>query len=198
MRREAPPRLATWLLQRLAPGRHRESLEGDLLERYARGRSRLWYWREVAVAIVIARSHASRAWRPRIRMAIIKNCLHLLTELTVVLGATTLIDRSRHTQDWHDMLSPTFMATMAVLMAIGLLSLWLRTRLLESTRSLRPIKHLAAFFAVAALGAGTLSWASATSWAGSTAWAGSTHGRCNADACRCPHTESPSITSRGR
>jgi len=192
MMRKAPPRLATWLLHRLAVGRHCESLEGDLIERYARGRSNLWYWREVAMAIVIARSHASRAWRPRLRITIIKSCLHLLTELTVVLGATTLIDRSRHTQDWHDMLSPTFIATMTVLMAIGLASLWLRLRLLKATRSRRPIRHLAAFFAVAALGGGTLSWASSTSWAGST------HGRCNADACRCPHTESPSITSRGR
>jgi len=192
MMRKAPPRLATWLLQRLAASRHGESLEGDLIERYSQGRSRLWYWREVAMAIVIAQSRASRALRPRIRITLIKSCLHLLTELTVVLGATTLIDQSRHTQDWHDMLSPTFIATMTVLTAICLVSLWARMRLLKATRSLRPIKHLAAFFAVAALGAGTLSWASSTSWASPT------HRPCSADACRCPHTEPPSITSKGR
>jgi hypothetical protein len=84
------------------------------------------------------------------------------------------------------MLSPTFVATMTALMAIGLVSLWLRMRLVKSTRSLRAINPLIAFVAVAALGAGTLSWAS------------STHRPCGADACRCPQIEHPSVTSRGR
>jgi hypothetical protein len=183
MTRGRPPRVSTWLLKRLAAGRHGESLAGDLIEQYARGRSRLWYWRQAAMAILLARPYT---YRTRTATATCRVFLHLVTELAVVLGATTLIDQSRHAQDWHDMLSPTFVATMTALMAIGLVSLWLRMRLVKSTRSLRAINPLIAFVAVAALGAGTLSWAS------------STHRPCGADACRCPQIEHPSVTSRGR
>jgi hypothetical protein len=46
-----PPRLARTLLQRCCGGRFHESLEGDLLEEFAAGRSSAWYWRQVACAI---------------------------------------------------------------------------------------------------------------------------------------------------
>ena len=108
MMRGHPPRGATWLLQRLAAGWHSESLEGDLIEQYAQGRSRLWYWRQVAMAIVLARSHAFRA---RKWIATIRVFLHLLTELVIVLGAVSIIDQSRRAHDWQDMLSPAFIAT---------------------------------------------------------------------------------------
>jgi len=47
----APPRLATWLLQRCAGGYRCESLAGDLIEQYHAGRSNAWYWRQVLLAI---------------------------------------------------------------------------------------------------------------------------------------------------
>jgi hypothetical protein len=47
-----PPRLAAWLFERLASGPNRESLGGDLIERYASGRSGSWYWRQVVNAIL--------------------------------------------------------------------------------------------------------------------------------------------------
>lgn len=49
----APPRIATWLLLRLASGPRRESLIGDLIERHQQKRSTAWYWQQVLVAIVL-------------------------------------------------------------------------------------------------------------------------------------------------
>jgi hypothetical protein len=178
-----PPRVATWLLQRLAAGWHSESLEGDLIEQYAQGRSRLWYWRQVAMAIVLARSHA---FRGRTWIAAIRVFLHLLTELAVVLGAVSLIDQSRRAHDWQDMLSPVFIATMTVLIAIALMGLWLTVKLLKLKRSYGPINYLIMFFAVAALGAGTLSWA------------GATRRQCSADTCHCQNIERQSVTTERR
>ena len=48
-----PPRLADWLLDRVASGRNGESLVGDLHEQFGRGRSNGWYWRQTATAIVL-------------------------------------------------------------------------------------------------------------------------------------------------
>jgi hypothetical protein len=47
-----PPRLATWLLRRFVTGEQHEALIGDLVEEFRAGRSPLWYWRQVLVAIV--------------------------------------------------------------------------------------------------------------------------------------------------
>jgi hypothetical protein len=63
-----PPRLATWLLQRFAAGTGRESMVGDLVERYRSGRSSAWYWRQTLAAILLGvasdlRSHTSLATR---------------------------------------------------------------------------------------------------------------------------------------
>jgi hypothetical protein len=44
-----PQQVATWLLDRFAP----EALVGDLLEEYATGHSRRWYWWQVVVALAI-------------------------------------------------------------------------------------------------------------------------------------------------
>ena len=47
MRNSEPPRLSTFLLERLAPRQRRESLMGDLREQFHRGRSAWWYRRQV-------------------------------------------------------------------------------------------------------------------------------------------------------
>lgn len=52
-----PPRVATWLAQYLVPGPKRESLLGDLIEQYLQGRSGIWYWRQVLVAILVGNLH---------------------------------------------------------------------------------------------------------------------------------------------
>jgi hypothetical protein len=45
------PRLAQALLRCIVNTRYRESLEGDLLEELASGRTPFWYWRQVLCAI---------------------------------------------------------------------------------------------------------------------------------------------------
>jgi signal peptidase I len=42
-----PPRLAVWILGRLAPAYQREALIGDLIEEFRRGRSEVWFWSQV-------------------------------------------------------------------------------------------------------------------------------------------------------
>jgi hypothetical protein len=56
-----PPALATWLLNRLAPGERRESLIGDLIEQHHRGRSSAWYWRQAVSVIGV--HLAATLWR---------------------------------------------------------------------------------------------------------------------------------------
>lgn len=51
MNARRPPRFAQALLQRCSRGRFQESLEGDLLEEFAEGRSSAWYWRQVFCAV---------------------------------------------------------------------------------------------------------------------------------------------------
>jgi hypothetical protein len=55
-----PPEFATWLLEHAVPGGKNEALAGDLLERFGEGRSKAWYWRQVAVAIFAGLSNESR------------------------------------------------------------------------------------------------------------------------------------------
>lgn len=64
MKTRMPPRAATWLLIRCGSDFYGESLAGDLCEQYQDGRSRWWYWRQVAVAIFLARTRFLRqsAW----------------------------------------------------------------------------------------------------------------------------------------
>lgn len=53
MKTSEPPRLSTWLLERLAPRHRRESLVGDLREQLHRGRSVWWYRRQVIATIFV-------------------------------------------------------------------------------------------------------------------------------------------------
>lgn len=48
-----PPAAPTWLLNHFDCGPRNDALIGDLLEEYARGRSRAWYWRQVLAAIAV-------------------------------------------------------------------------------------------------------------------------------------------------
>lgn len=54
-----PPRLASLLLARFAPGN--EALHGDLEEEFSCGRTTAWYWRQVMAAIALQGPLAVRA-----------------------------------------------------------------------------------------------------------------------------------------
>jgi|SRR5579862_8328878 len=47
-----PPRLATWLLDRLLVSEQNPALIGDLLEEFQAGRTAGWYWRQALSAVV--------------------------------------------------------------------------------------------------------------------------------------------------
>lgn len=68
MRQRQPPRIATWLLTRLGPAGRNESLMGDLVEQFRKGRSASWYWRQAVGAMLVAtvrdvRDHKLLAFR---------------------------------------------------------------------------------------------------------------------------------------
>jgi hypothetical protein len=54
MRPSHPPIMATWLLEHLLSDSVNESLIGDLIEEYGRGRSRFWYWKQTVAAVVVS------------------------------------------------------------------------------------------------------------------------------------------------
>jgi hypothetical protein len=49
-----PPRLARWILEHLTTNEQQDALSGDLLEEFSGGRSRGWYWRQVATAVIVS------------------------------------------------------------------------------------------------------------------------------------------------
>ena len=63
MRSPDAPAAATWLLRQLGCSPKNESLIGDLVEEYRRGRSRVWYWRQVLIAIGASLLQEIRAQR---------------------------------------------------------------------------------------------------------------------------------------
>jgi hypothetical protein len=158
MNGRTPPVIATWLLEHLATGYHAQALAGDLIEQYARGRSRLWYWREVIIAISLARA---RSFRSHTRLWITARRLvcHVAIELAVVLGAVVIIDGFRIAHHPAEMLTPAFVGTMALLMAVGSVGYVLLRRTRRAGARHARVDRLIMLFAVAALGAGTLTWA---------------------------------------
>src|SRR5579862_2098572 len=53
MTQRQPPRIATWLLQRMGIAGQNPALAGDLLEEFQNGRSAVWYWRQILWAIAM-------------------------------------------------------------------------------------------------------------------------------------------------
>jgi uncharacterized membrane protein YidH (DUF202 family) len=165
-------------LKHLGAGYHDEALAGDLIEQYAQGRTRLWYWQQIVIAIWFARA---RPFQTRTWIALRRVLYRVAIELAIVLGAVAAIDQSRRSQDSTEMFSPPFLATMAFLVAVALVGLILlrRTRKADGQRAL--VDHLIVLFAIAALGAGTLTWADTAR-----------RQVCSADNCLCQKTERPS------
>jgi len=55
-----PPRLARWILEHLTTDEQKDTLSGDLLEEFTSGRSRGWYWRQVATAVIVSMTRTLR------------------------------------------------------------------------------------------------------------------------------------------
>jgi hypothetical protein len=173
-----PPQLATWLLQHLSSGHHTEPLAGDLIEEYARGRSRAWYWRQVLIAILVS---AKRGAAPRLLLTR-RVLFRLAAEASAVLTIVTIVDQSRRMHSLSEMWTPPFIETVAFLAALALIAFRLSRPRLGSSRRHTVMNHLVAVFAVVALGAGTLTWA------------GAVRSNCKTDTCPCSKFEQTPIT----
>ena len=57
-----PPKAARWLLEHLGSSRMNDALIGDLSERYQKGRTRRWYWRQVLHTIISQRVNQPRTF----------------------------------------------------------------------------------------------------------------------------------------
>ncbi|HEY2361557.1 MAG TPA: hypothetical protein VGK36_10600 [Candidatus Angelobacter sp.] len=55
-----PPRLARWVLEHLITDEQKVALSGDLLEEFRSGRSIGWYWRQVAMAVIVSMARTLR------------------------------------------------------------------------------------------------------------------------------------------
>jgi hypothetical protein len=85
-----PPALATKLLESLVAERSSEALLGDLIEQYAGGRSRAWYWRQVLLALAISAGREVRTRKLQAVSAIILGCV---TALPLCYFSTSLAAR---------------------------------------------------------------------------------------------------------
>lgn len=93
-----PPKIAMWLLQQWASPYQRDSLLGDLLEMYCAGRSRTWYWRQVMVALILARVRALRTIaRTGFGAALLRlvNALLMAAIIALSVGSFTQADTTR-------------------------------------------------------------------------------------------------------
>jgi hypothetical protein len=156
MSEREPPKLASWLLKRCGSRFHGESLEGDLFEQYQEGRSRAWYWGQVTAVIWIAGGRLLRTlpWTGTARLL-----SHGLVELATVLAALTIADRARRTTSLAEMMSPTFVCTLTVLIAVAVVGVLLG--LTARRRQGRGISALMLAVGAVALSAGALTWANA-------------------------------------
>jgi hypothetical protein len=84
-----PPRMATWLLKHFGPGYRNESLAGDLFEEFQQDRTRAWYWRQTAAAILIGGTRLLRVKLPKFALNAV---LRLLIEFGIVLGGIALAE----------------------------------------------------------------------------------------------------------
>lgn len=147
-----PPRLAVWLVSHLASSYSRDSLLGDLSEEYSHGRSRRWYWKQVAIAIGLAASNALNAARW------FSISLVLLRAMAAVLSTTALVSFVRDSQ--HPVICSVAVPPV-LLFSLGALCLVV-SMLMSQRRQVRGSKlrkGLLLLSVTVALGMATLTWA---------------------------------------
>jgi len=135
MKPRTPPRLAEWLLQRLAASYRRDSLLGDVLEQYQQGRSRAWYWGQVGSASSWALLRFARSATVTRAARVI---LRVTGEILAILGIVSV-------------------STLEARLALGAFAVLCFA--LSSARTNVLLKRIASAFAIVTLGAATLTWA---------------------------------------
>jgi hypothetical protein len=109
-----PPRLATWVLDRLGMRYRSESLAGDLFEEYQQGRSPAWYWKQVIAAVFAARTHSIKV---NLRLLLLKMSGYILAELGIVLLCSQIAESGA--RSGQDLFSPANIAIMTLLGSIA-------------------------------------------------------------------------------
>ena len=71
----APPRSATWLLERFGTDSRLEPLIGDLAEQFVQGRSRVWYCRQTAGALAFRLARTLRMHALPFIAAVLVGCV---------------------------------------------------------------------------------------------------------------------------
>jgi len=140
-----PPRLATWLLKRFGKASTTEAILGDLTERFEAGKSRWWYWKQVAIAAVACARCDLQAYAFGAAIALI----------TQVVAAVESIDRGR-VSFFPGLASPALIALMIYLTVL----VWRRTAM-EPARIrhiLRQTAFMTAFVSAACHVAFCLWW----------------------------------------
>lgn len=178
MSERVPPKIATWLLRKWGSHYHAESLAGDLLEQYGEGRSRAWYWRQVAAAVSVAQAQAVR----RSASAAGRLLARLIAETAAVLCIVVVVDRTRGAHSFAGTMNMTFVALLAGLITAAGIGYLISTRPRRPGRMHALLNAGVLAFGVIALGAGTLTWADTLRT-----------DRCQAAACVCPTIDHPSI-----
>lgn len=134
MKQPRPPRLPTWLLERLGTGEHASSLIGDLAEQYAVGRSRGWYWRQAIIALALDLLPVLRAHSLSFILALIAGCAltaagQWVNSLVFVPVGSNVWRESSH--PWSIQALAVFVALVlsrASLIAFSFVSVWAVTR----------------------------------------------------------------------
>jgi hypothetical protein len=156
MMTRSPPALATWLLEHFASEYQRDSLVGDLIEQYHRGRSRFWYWKQVVAALLVA---SAKALRPTLAVSAVRVLLRLAAESIAVTGLVSLLCAVRSVDTPASFARAALIATVVLLAVIA--SLGFRASIAGSPPKRRhpAIKRLLAAFAAITLSVATLTWA---------------------------------------
>jgi hypothetical protein len=151
MNKRSPPRLATWILMHFASDYRRDSLVGDLIEQYECGRTRAWYWKQVAVAFGVAGAKALlSAAGPMFRVT---------AESLAVAGLVSLAYKTRRLDAPIAFVTPTLIATIALLCLVVSVCFPTSTVYAPSRTIKAAIKRLLVACAVVSLSAATLTWA---------------------------------------
>lgn len=120
--RRVPP-LVLALLRRFG-GRYSESLEGDLLEEFAAGRSVFWCWRQAAGAVLV---HARSVMRQRLAACIVATLFFMAALWSIAPATAPVMHWARSLEPLHLLIQLGWLAGVPLLLG-GLVSAAERSR----------------------------------------------------------------------
>lgn len=120
-----PPKVALWLLRQCGLAYHAESLAGDLIEEYRRGRSLSWLWLQVAAAVRVALMRFLRTLR---WSELLGPSFRLAAEVSAVLALVEIVQQNRRTLAADEMMHLWFIVIAAALINLASIGVLASTR----------------------------------------------------------------------